>query len=69
MTTQLAYHIQSTPLCDTHEHLYAEQYYIENPPDILQNLFANYVPADLIVAGASEKAVELYFLVKDKEMR
>jgi predicted TIM-barrel fold metal-dependent hydrolase len=56
--TDLAEHIQLTPLCDTHEHLSKETDYVTQGPDILQNLFANYVPADLVVAGASQAAVD-----------
>lgn len=58
MTTDLFHHIQSTPLCDTHEHLRKEQEYVENGPDLLQSLFENYVTADLIVAGAGQAAVD-----------
>jgi hypothetical protein len=58
MPTDLAQHIQNTPLCDTHEHLNKEQEYVENGPDILQSLFANYVLADLVVAGATQQEVE-----------
>ncbi len=56
--TDLADFIRTTPLCSTHEHLDSESTYTENPPDILRNLFYNYVPADLIVAGADADAVE-----------
>jgi len=56
--TELELHIQTTPLCDTHEHLHSEQAYVTQGPDILQNLFANYVTADLIVAGASQAALD-----------
>lgn len=58
MTTNLAQFIAQTPLCDTHEHLRSEAGYLENPPDILQNLFDNYVSADLIVAGATQADVD-----------
>jgi hypothetical protein len=58
MPTDLAHMIQETPLCDTHEHLRKEKEYVENGPDILQHLFGNYVPADLVVAGASQAAVD-----------
>lgn len=58
MTTDLAHFIQSTPLCSTHEHLEYEWMYTENPPDVLRNLFYNYVPADLVTAGADRDAVE-----------
>ena len=57
MSTALAHFIQETPLCDTHEHLATESVYTGNGgPDLLQNLFANYVPADLVVAGAGQAA-------------
>ena len=36
MSTDLAHHIQGTPLVDTHEHLDREHVWLENGPDILQ---------------------------------
>jgi len=57
MATDLAQHIQTTPLCDTHEHLNPETEWTDNGPDILQDLFGNYVPADLCTAGASGQAL------------
>jgi len=41
---------------DTHEHLRKEPEYLAARPDVLRDLFANYVIADLIVAGASQEA-------------
>ena len=55
--TALAEHIQHTWLCDTHEHLRTERVYLEQGPDVLVDLFGNYVSADLISAGASQEAV------------
>jgi hypothetical protein len=55
--TDLAQHIQATPLMDTHEHLRDEAAYVENGPDILQDLFDNYVAHDLRTAGASSEAI------------
>ncbi len=58
MPTDLALHIQQTPLVDTHEHLNREAQWRESGPgDVLQDLFENYVPADLISAGAAPEAV------------
>ncbi len=57
MPTDLAHHIEATPLVDTHEHLRKEPDWLENGPDILQDLFGNYVPADLNTAGASPDAM------------
>ena len=56
-TTDLTHHIQSIRLVDTHEHMKREAEWVENGPDILQDLFGNYVPADLVTAGASPKAM------------
>ncbi|MBI4553077.1 MAG: amidohydrolase family protein [Candidatus Latescibacteria bacterium] len=53
MPTDVSLHIQQTPLCDTHEHLRFEEAWVNEGPDILQDLFGNYVPADLAVAGAT----------------
>ena len=58
MTTELAAHILQTPLCDTHEHLRKEHTWIDEGPDILQDLFGNYVAADLKTAGANTAAIE-----------
>ncbi len=49
MSTELAQFIQTTPLCDTHEHLVGEESYLTSAPDILQALFDNYVTADLVL--------------------
>ena len=58
MSTDLQQHIQQSPLCDTHEHLRKEAEWVENgPADVLQDLFTNYVPADLVSAGASAEAM------------
>lgn len=70
MTTALAHFIQATPLCDTHEHLAGENAYTGNGgPDLLQNLFANYVPADLVVAGAGQAAVNRLLDAADPDVR
>src|SRR3954468_18119960 len=58
MPSDLAQFIQQTPMVDSHEHMRKENEYLEQGPDLLQSLFQNYVPADLIVAGADPKAVE-----------
>lgn len=59
MPTDLAHHIQQTTLVDTHEHLSKEATWVdEGPADVLQDLFGNYVPADLVSAGASPEAVQ-----------
>jgi len=55
--TDLQQHIQAMPLMDTHEHLYREDKYVQDGPDVLQDLFQNYIEADLIVAGATPEAV------------
>ncbi len=55
--TELAHHIQTIRLVDTHEHMRRETDWVENGPDILQDLFGNYVPADIHTAGASPEAM------------
>ena len=55
MTTDLCQHLADAPLIDTHEHLRRERDWVEKGPDILQDLFGNYVPADLIAAGATRE--------------
>ncbi len=56
--TELETHIMESRLVDTHEHLNKEQTYVESGPDILSDLFDNYVSADLIGAGATPEAVK-----------
>ena len=60
MTPQsdIAAFILQTPLVDTHEHMKGEETYLEESPDVLCQLFQNYVPADLFVAGATQEAIE-----------
>ena len=58
MPTNLTYHIQSIRLVDTHEHMRRENDWVDNGPDILQDLFGNYVPADLVTAGATSEAMD-----------
>jgi hypothetical protein len=57
MQTDLARYIETAPFTDTHEHLRSESSVTGSPPDILVDLFDNYVTADLVVAGASPDAV------------
>lgn len=51
MTTDLEHHIQATPLVDTHEHTLKEQNYIQDGPDVIQDLFGMYLGNDVISAG------------------
>ena len=50
--------VLETPLCDTHEHLYRSNSFTAERVDILCALFENYVTADLVVAGAEQRAVD-----------
>ena len=57
--TDLARHIEQTPIVDTHEHLEKEDTWVrDGPADVLADLFSNYTLADLASAGASSDAVE-----------
>jgi hypothetical protein len=58
MPTDLALHIRQSLLCDTHEHLAFESEWREDGPDVLTDLFGNYVEADLRTAGASDDALK-----------
>lgn len=55
--SDLAAFIRDAPLIDTHEHLASEKAFVDAPPDVLFDLFNNYVTADLVVAGATQEAV------------
>src|SRR5215216_3081258 len=67
--TDLAEHIRSLRMIDTHEHLNKEQDFTQHGPDILQDLFDNYVASNLVVAGAPEAAVERLLDVSDPDLR
>jgi hypothetical protein len=69
MPTDLAQHIQTTRLCDSHEHLRTEDEYVNRGPDILQNLFDNYIKADLFVGGAAQPAVDRLLNPADPDLR
>jgi len=66
--TDLAQHIQATALMDTHEHLLKEREYVEGGPDVLNDLFNNYVTADLVVAGASGEAIRRLLDANDPDL-
>ncbi len=57
-TSDLAHFIQTAPLSDTHEHLHTEATFVGSTPDVLVDLFGNYITADLVVAGATQAAVD-----------
>ena len=67
-TTDLARHIEETPLVDTHEHLRQESEWLDDGPDILQDLFGNYVAADLHTAGASAAAMRRLMDASDPDI-
>lgn len=67
--TDLAQHVQQTPLMDTHEHLRKEAEYVENGPDVLQDLFGNYIQADLEIAGATHEEVLRLLDGNDSDVR
>ena len=67
--TNLTQHIQETRLIDTHEHLGKEHEYLGRAPDVLQDLFDNYITADLVVAGASVEAVARLVDSSDLDLR
>jgi hypothetical protein len=69
MPTDLALHVDHIPIIDTHEHLAKERDWLDfGPQDVLQDLFSNYVPADLISAGASPEAVQRLTDPKDPDL-
>ena len=58
MSSDLQQFIANLSICDTHEHMKKEQDWLDFKPDLLCELFQNYVPADLVVAGASAEALK-----------
>jgi predicted TIM-barrel fold metal-dependent hydrolase len=68
-TTDLARFIDAAPLIDTHEHLQSEDFTTRFPPDVLFDLFGNYVQADLVVAGATPEAVNRLIDTSDRDLK
>ncbi len=68
LNTDLARHVEQTPLVDTHEHLRREAEWLDDGPDILQDLFDNYVRADLHTAGASAEAMRRLMDASDPDI-
>ncbi len=66
--TDLENLIRATPLADSHEHLNSEATYLEQGPDVLQDLFDNYILDDLLVAGASEVALKQLVDANDPDL-
>ncbi len=64
----LATFIQTATLVDTHEHLNSEASFVERGPDVLQDLFDNYITADLVVAGAAPAAVQRLIDKHDRDI-
>jgi uncharacterized protein len=56
--SDLAQFIATAPFIDTHEHLETEAAFSAKSPDVLLDLFGNYVTADLAVAGAKPNDVQ-----------
>ena len=56
--SDLSDYIHNAPLIDTHEHLKFEEEWLQEGPDVLQDIFGNYIIADLVVAGASQDDVD-----------
>ena len=69
LQTDLAQHVEQTPLCDTHEHLLSEETYVQDGPDLLQNLFGFYLTADLVVAGVSQTDLDRLYDAANPDIR
>lgn len=67
-TTDLEKAVFEFPLCDTHDHLYYEKDWTQDTSDVLRDLLNNYVPADLKVAGADQKAIDHALDAKDPDI-
>ncbi|MGV7219557.1 amidohydrolase family protein [Bradyrhizobium sp. UFLA05-112] len=65
----LTRYITSTPLCSTHEHTEFEEAYSSDPPDVLTNLFKNYVTWDLAGAGARPDALNELLNKRNPDIR
>ena len=70
MKTDLKEFVDQMKICDTHEHLGKQEDWEKDKPDILLELFDNYIGDDFITAGITEKDWEqLFDLSLDIEKR
>jgi predicted TIM-barrel fold metal-dependent hydrolase len=59
MSSDIAEHIATIRVIDTHSHMESDLQWEKNgPPDVLVDLFGHYSQDDLVVAGAASAAVE-----------
>lgn len=58
MSTDLARHVESMLIADTHEHTRTEAEWVtEGPADVLADIFSNYATDDLVCAGMDYQAM------------
>ena len=69
MTTDLENFVETSRLCSTHEHTEYEKFYRQSTPDVLTNLFDNYIAHDLVSAGASRECVASLLDSQDADIR
>lgn len=66
--SDLAEFVAETPMVDTHEHQQRLEQLNAHPPDILTELFHNYMPAVLRVAGATPAALRRLADTSDRDV-
>ncbi len=58
MKTELQEYVGQIDICDTHEHMCKQDSWESDQPDVLTEIFDNYVLADFVTAGLPEKDKE-----------
>ena len=58
MSNELQEFVSQIEICDTHEHMWKQESWEADKPDILSEIFDNYVLADFVTAGLSESDKE-----------
>jgi hypothetical protein len=66
--TDLAHYIQTTRMVDTHEHIFKEDEFITNGPDVLQHLFHTYIATGLETAGVPTAVVNRLIDARDPDV-
>lgn len=67
--SDLAHYIATAPMIDTHEHLPKEDDFLKIPPDILHDLFCNYITAELVVGGATQEDSDRLMDTSNRDIR
>jgi len=68
VATDLERYVQDTMVCDTHEHTMTNEALVEEKPDVIREIFQNYVQADFVSACRSPQLVNKFLDLQDQDV-